>query len=153
MSTLYGVNATKMDVTVPSVKVNVNEQHGRLRVSYDLYEAAGAVAINDVIKVGKIPAGAKVYDAILKTDDLGSVGVFDLGWGASAAGGEVADPDGFLSGVDVKTAAQVSSLAIDGIATAGGYKTFSEAVDVEILATTATDAGGTIEVIIYYALD
>jgi len=152
MAEKFGVNATKRDVTVPSVKIDVQDQHGRMRVAKDSYVLAGELALNDTVVMMELPAGAKVYDVQFSSPDLGTTGELDIGWQASADGGEVADPNGFMDGVDVTSAVERQQM----LSTDAGYlKEFTEKVKVEIVATTATDVGDTLEIelVIYYVVD
>ena len=152
MATVKGANRTNIDAE-PSVKVPPGERAGRLRLLYDSYTAPGALALNDVIQMGDLlPAGARVVNVVLKHDDLGTTGVADVGWAASAEGGEVADPNGFLAAVDLNAAANTVEM-IDEAASAGMRKSFSESVQPEVLITTATDAGGDLQLFIWYVTD
>lgn len=63
MATLYGSNYQSARVDVPSTKVDVKDLHGRVRRLYDSITLSAEVALNDVIKAGVLPAGAKVIDA------------------------------------------------------------------------------------------
>ena len=99
----------------------------------------------------KLPKGARVLDAVLVTDDLGTTGTLDVGWEATAD--EVADPNGFLNAIDVNSAA-----AINKMSTTAGYpgmlKQFSAEAQISITASQATTATtGTIELVVYYVVD
>ena len=151
MASFFGDNATLRDVNVPAEKISVKDQHGRVRVAHDQITLAAILAANDVVNLMELPAGAKVFEVEFSTDDLGSTGVIDVGWEASADGGEVADANGFFSGLDV-----TSVIARQKIANTlpGFLKTFSEKVRVQLIATTATTAtAGVIKVTIYYVVD
>jgi len=54
MATFNGVNSTKRDVTVPSVKINVNENHGRIRRAYDSYTLLAEASVADIIQMMKL---------------------------------------------------------------------------------------------------
>lgn len=152
MSILYGLNAQKRLVDEPSQKIEVNEQGGRMRVAYDEIEVSANLAIDDELLLGKIPAGAKVYDVKVNIPTaFGTTGAADIGWKASAEGGEAEDRDGFIAAQALTSAGAAS--AQDGNP-AGLYKKFSEAVDVMAKLTAATDgAAGKLQVVIMYALD
>ena len=60
MATVYGANATKRDVDVPSQKLDVTEQHGRLRRAYDSITLSAELTAGDLINFMKLPAGAKI---------------------------------------------------------------------------------------------
>lgn len=154
MATVYGVNADKILVDNPSNKASVGDQGGRMRVIYDTYEATGALSLNDVIVMGGlIPEGARIHEVVLAHDDLGTTGTLDVGWQASADGGEAADADGFIDGADVATAADTVKMTDNLPFAAGLFKDFSEPVQPAITVSTATDAAGTISLAIYYSVD
>jgi hypothetical protein len=151
MADLYADNATLRDVSVPSEKVNVNQDQGRLRVKHDSITLSAELAAADVIKMMKLPAGCKLYGARL---DHGSIdSTVDVGWEAGASGDEAADPNGILSAVAM-TSAGISKME-DTQGLAGQDKQFSEEVQVSItvadLSTTGT--GKTIKLTVYYSLD
>lgn len=151
MATLFGENATKRDVNIPAVKIGTVDSHGRMRVARDKISLTALLAQNDIIKMMKLPAGAKIYEVEISSDDLGSVGVLDVGWAASAEGGEVADPNGLYAALDVTSAIARQKI---GNSLPGFLKRFTEEVQIQIDATTATDAvSGDIELIIYYVVD
>lgn len=154
MATVFGVNATKVLSNNPSEKAGVGEQGGRLRVIYDSYAPAGALALNDVIKMGGlIPAGARVLDAKLQFSDLGTTGDVHLGWEASADAVEAADADGFLVDADVNAAAGSVSMLEDQSTVAGMGKKFAAPVQPIITVSEATTAAGTIRMILEYVID
>lgn len=154
MATYYGVNYTKAFVNVPSDKVDVSAWGGRLRLNYDTYAPAGAIALNEKIYLGKLPKGAKIAEVVLAVTDLGSAGVFDVGYEYNAVGDSalVDDPDAFLASVDVNAAADTVSMSVQNNLVGFGYETLGEA-DIIITATTATTAAGTIKLAVYYTLD
>lgn len=149
-TTEYGVNATKRDVNVPSKKIAPGEVNGQIKVAYDEFSPAAAITINSVIKMMKLPAGARVIDVLIKTTDLGSAGVFDVGWEAN--GVEAADADGFFAALDVNTAAinklMAATAAVDGV-----FKKFSAETQISITVTTATTAAGKIQLAVFYIVD
>lgn len=153
MATYYGVNADKLNVDVPAAKAGVGEQGGRLRVIYDTYELTADMAAAETIAMGGlIPAGARVIDAHLFFDALGS-GTLDFGWEASADAVEAAVVDGFADGAAVTSQGHVS-LQEDHFAEGGMFKKFSSAV--QPLVTVATDTSatsGTISIAIMYVVD
>lgn len=73
------------------------------------YEAS-AVAANDKIYLGKIPAGSEICFSRLVFDDLGTGATLDVGWeyidGTAGGGADV-----LFDGVDVSTAAGSSDYA------------------------------------------
>lgn len=151
MATVYGTYATKRDNTVPAEKLETQVDGGRIRVSYDSYSCSAVLALNDVIKLGKLPAGARVVGFWLKSADLGTAGKLDLGWEAN--GVDAVDVDGFLAAVDVNAAAvtkdQSSQANMPGLG-----KKFGAETQIIVTANEATTAtSGTIEVCIQYVID
>jgi hypothetical protein len=151
MATLKGIERTKQD-TVPADLRDQGSKGGVMRVLYDKYAPAGALSLNDVIQIGQLPAGARVVGFWLKSSDLGTTGTLDLGWAASSDGVEAANATGFLAAVDVNAAA-ISISTSDQENQAGLGKKFSSAVEVQIKASAATTAAGTIEACVQYVVD
>jgi len=144
MATLYGDQYAAAFVTKPSTKIGIGDVNGHPKRMYFEYTITAAPTATDVIKVGKLPIGARVFGAGLKFADLGTAGVLELGHSASATGAqgtaETADDNAFLASVDVNTAADFVTMDQQqeaGGALAGHLKKFTAAVDVEILVTTA----------------
>ena len=153
MAELYGNNFKLAYVDVPAKQVGVGEQAGRKRILFDSHLfAANVNAIADVIKIGKLPKGARVLEAVISAPSMGTTGIFDLGWAASGDGLEAADADGFIVGSDAGGQA-VKSLMAAGRPGLG--KKFLSDVDVQLVLTEATDAAlnKTISVWIEYILD
>ena len=153
MATVYGSQYTDAYVSVPSVKIPPGYVSGEMKCLYFSFALPGAVvALNDIIKLGRLPKGALVLDAVLSFPDLGTTGVLDFGWAASADGVEAADADGFMASVDVKTAAATVNMDdVSGAAVPGLLKEFAAEVDVQLVATEATTATtGTIKGYIKY---
>lgn len=146
MATVYGANATKRDNTVPSQKIPAGEVRGIKRIAYDSYAAAGALTSGDIIKLMKIPAGARVLHAEVVADDLGTTGTAKLGWAAGSSGAEAADDDGLVASIDLNAAAARTAMALE----AGKFKEFSEEVQVQLVLTANTTAAGNIKVLIEF---
>jgi hypothetical protein len=153
MATLYGVNATKRDVTVPAEKIDANAGNARLKVLHDKYVASGALTSGDVIKFRKIPKGARVIEAICKYSDLGTTGTGKLGWEAGATAAEAADDDGLMASLDFNAAADCILSSQNLAAPIAIGKEFSEEVQVSLTLTANTTAAGTIEVLLLLAYD
>lgn len=153
MAELYGNNYKLAYVDVPAKQIGVGEQAGRKRILFDSHTFAGAVnAIGDIIKIGKLPKGARVLEAVLVSDSMGTTGIFDLGWAASADGLELADANGFISGAD---AGGQAVKALSAVSNPGLAKKFLSEVDVQLELTEATDGalGDSVKVWIEYILD
>lgn len=80
-------------------------QHGRLRESVAIVEAAGGDA-GSTYRFCRIPSSARVSALFFACDDLGTGLTLDIGLYKTAAdGGAVVDADFFASALDVATAA------------------------------------------------
>lgn len=154
LTTVYGANHTKSFISEPPEMVDACEQKGRVRHLYDEYtvDAADEFGTNGIIKMMKIPKGARVIDAQVVCPATGATGIFDIGWAAGADGDEAADADGFFSQIDPGAAAVDANMAGT---VAGWNKTFAEEVEVQIDCTEATADMGTktIKLSILYVLD
>lgn len=155
LTTVNGVNAT-LRANVPSEKVAVQQQHGRVRVAYDSYtvDTADEFGTSGLINMMKIPKGARLVDAHVVCPATGATGIFDIGWAAStdAAATVAADADGIFAAIDPGAAAVDSRMAGT---VAGWHKTFAEEVQVQCDCTEATADMGTltIKLAIFYVLD
>lgn len=159
MATLYGAQATKRLNTVPEQLVEQGYGGGRIHVLSDSYTLTADLTAADVIKMGKLPKGARVVDVRFVYPDLdASGGTVDVGWQASAelAAGvavEAADADGFMAAVDV-TSAGTKGLAIDSPTRPGFQKVFAAEVEVVLATVGDTDATtGTVYLDVYYTID
>ena len=120
----------------PSVKISTTELHGRVRVAYADFTAAGA---QETINMFKLPDGARIIGGRVNHAALGSGTTLSIGHAAydNAAGTTVAaDVD------EYKAAAASTSLTSFNIAntTALGENSVVDAPDGLIV--TATTAGG-----------
>jgi hypothetical protein len=149
MATVYGDQYQDAYVDVPSDKIRGGDLNGTPEFLYFSYTASGAIALNDVIKLGKIPKGARVIEAVLSTTDLGTVGTLDLGWAADSGAVETADQDGFIAAMNVNSAANTVSM-VEQVNVPGLLKKFSAECDLQITASAATDAAGTIKGYLMY---
>ena len=90
MASQYAVNHKKRFVTVPSKLTDVADQGGRMRMLYDKFTFTSpdlAMAINDTISFGKLPPGAKVWEAsIHNSATLGTNVNLSLGYTGAATG-------------------------------------------------------------------
>lgn len=153
MATVYGKNYTKgyKDPTNNSAKMEKGSYNGHVKTLYDEYTfPANAFAANDIIKVGKLPAGARVIGASVKSPSLGTTGIFDLGNAVSADASVAADQDAFVAQAD---AGGQAVLAVG--AGAGILKKYEVEVDVELKCTEVTTAasGLIIQCEVHYVVD
>lgn len=154
MANLDGVNYAKKNSTVPSEKIAPGEADGRKRIIYDTYDVADAsLAGSDVLRMGDtIPAGARVLSCKLYWDaSLAATSDINVGWAASAEGGEAADDNGFMDAVDASSAGTDESAVGD----AGHLKKFTEPVQVELTVVTATTptSSGNVHLVLEYIRD
>ena len=131
-------NSTQYAKTLdtPSVKLDTNELHGRVRVAYADFTAAGA---QETISMFKLPNGARIIGGRVNHAALGSSTTLSIGHAAydNAAGTTVAaDVD------EYKAAAASTSVSAFNVAatTALGENSVVDAPDG--LVVTATTAGG-----------
>lgn len=154
MATVYGDEWTQSLITKPSTKIGIGDVNGHVRRIYFSYTVTATNTANDVIRLGYIPKGARVYDAGLKFPDMGTTGVLELGFAADVDAVETADPDAFMAGVDINAAADFVTMNQQQLASgalAGHLKKFSATCPVEIFVTTAwTASSGTIKCYIEY---
>lgn len=136
MATQYSNNYNS-EAGLSSAKAPVGDVGGRVRSLYFTITLSGAViAISDVLKLAVLPAGARIVGFRCIVPSLGTTGIFDLGWAASADAVETADPDGIVSGLD----AGGQAVNNNTILTAAYGKKFASAVDIQAVFTEATTA-------------
>ena len=122
MSSVKGVNYTNITAT-PIVKSDSEVAGGKVRVSYDSYEAASLASGSD-ITIGRVPANATIIDVVLKCDALGGSSTLKVG--------DADDDDRYLAAVGTWNAAgQVQSMlggstAANTAMTGLGYRTTAE---------------------------
>jgi hypothetical protein len=153
----YGVNATLASNTTPSLKVRSKHRHGRVRISYDEYEAS-SVAVGSQIAMGWVPAGATLLSARLKFDALGA--------GTTLCVGDQFDCDRFIATVVTVNAGDVGGCGVDLIigavnltSTLGLHGTgmgYEFQCDTDILVTVPYAGGaitGTVKLQVFYSTD
>lgn len=134
MATLYTDNFNDAFNVEPFTALDNDINGAKLCRFYGEYTLLAELADGDLIKLFRLPAGARLVGMRIVAPAATS-GVFDIGWSASELGGEVADPNGIASGLDVSSAVDASmSWSI-----AGHNKEFSESVDIQIEGTTVTN--------------
>lgn len=156
MATKYGVNATlRANSTIPGLE-GQGEKNSPLKVAYDEYTLTAALSQNDVIKMMKLPAGARVHDVQAFFDALdAAAGTVDIGWEANSV--DAADADGFMANVDV-TSAGAQSMIGDQPTRPGVFKQFSPIGGETQISITADHAGGldattgTIKLAVWYSI-
>lgn len=156
MATLYGDQYQDAYVDKPSTKIRKGDVSGDVKFMYFTYTITAAPTNGDVVKLGKLPAGARVVDALLQFPDLGTAGAVNLGWNGGTNSLETADADSLLVNVDVNTARDGASMKQQmeaGGANAGFLYELLDEVDVQIdVATAWTVTSGTIKGYIQYVV-
>jgi hypothetical protein len=138
-------------VSTPSEKLDTNELHGRVRVAYADFTAAGA---QETINLFKLPNGARIIGGRVNHAALGSSTTVSVGHAAyvNAAGTPVA-----LDVDEYKAAAASTSVTAAAIAatTALGENSVVDSPDgLIVTATTAgANATGLLTVSMTYVLD
>ena len=136
MSSVKGVNYTNITAT-PIVKSDSEVAGGKVRVSYDSYEAASLASGSD-ITIGRVPANATIIDVVLKCDALGGSSTLKVG--------DAADDDRYLAAVGTWNAAGQTQSMLGGSTaaitamTGLGYRTTAE-TDIVITTGGATITG------------
>ncbi len=161
LTTVKSAQITQAEAS-PVVMQDPGQNYGRLRVLYGSYTVATAdeFGTDGLVRLFKIPGGARLIDCEVSMEATGATGIFDLGWAASTAVNpdtgsayEAADPDGIIQQVDPGAAA-INRQKMPS--TRPGYmKRFTAEVEVQADWTEASaDAGDdTLEVVAIIALD
>jgi len=150
MADQYAVNHKKRHVTVPAKLTDVADQGGRMRMMYDIFTFTSpniAMAINDTISFGKLPPGAKVWDASLhQSATLGSSCQLSLGYTGAATA--------FLAAA-VATGAGTRYMreGVSNITQAPVTITSEVTVMATLTAAVSSSTAAFVEVRIYYTVD
>jgi len=154
MANFNGVNYAKT-IAVPAQKANPGEINGRVKWLHESYTCvANVYAIGDIILGPKLPAGAKVIDALVRSPSLGTTGIIDLGFAASTdldGTAITADPNGLVSGADAGGQAVHKKMSTE----AGFMQDFGAEAQVQAIFTEASDAADTlvIQFAVAYVID
>lgn len=149
MATVNSINYA-LTVAVPATKINQGELNGRVKVLKDKYTLSAAVTAADIIACTKLPAGALVLDAFIRSGDMGGTGQWSVGYAAN--GVDAADPDAFINNSDAGDAASYTRATGDAAET-GILKRFSVETQVTITCEeTTTATTGDVEIVILYVL-
>ena len=147
MATIYSSGYNSAYVAVPSAKIAKGEFNGDIKCAFASYTLLADATSGDVLKLFKLPKGARVLDFKVNCPDLGSTGVMDFGWAAAveldSAGVtlEAADADGFIVDQDVSGQASIG-IPVAGVP--GLHKQFAGEVDAQLLLPTTSSATGLI---------
>ena len=136
MASVKGVNYTNITAD-PIVKVDSEVLGGKMRVSYDSYEASSLASGSD-ITIGRIPTNATIMDVVLKCDALGASSTLKVG--------DSGDDDRYLAAVGTWNAAGQTQSMLGGSTAANtamtglGYRT-TASTDIVITTGGATISG------------
>jgi hypothetical protein len=136
MASVKGVNYTNITAD-PIVKVDSEVLGGKMRVSYDNYEASSLASGSD-ITIGRIPTNATIMDVVLKCDALGGSSTLKVG--------DSGDDDRYLAAVGTWNAAGQTQSMLGGSTAANtamtglGYRT-TASTDIVITTGGATISG------------
>ena len=150
MADQYAVNHKKRHVTVPAKLTDVADQGGRMRMMYDIFTFTSpniAMQINDTISFGKLPPGAKVWDATLhQSATLGTSCQLSLGYTGAATA--------FLAAA-VATGAGTRYMreGVSNITQAPVTITSEVTVMATLTAAVSSSTAAFVEVRIYYTVD
>jgi len=100
MANVYGTQQTKAN-SVPMKMGDAHSMGGRMRVLSDSYviPAASAVAVGDVLTIGELPKGARVWEAHLGVSASSGTAKLELGTIVTSGGVTTTDPDALLGDV------------------------------------------------------
>lgn len=144
MPTFYSSQFNGAYQSVPSQNIAPGELSGDVRHAAFNVALAGAITTSDLVKLVKLPRGAKLIMMRFVCDDLGTTGALNIGWSASADGAEAASATGIASAVDVNTAA-VATVYYPN-------KEFAGEVDIQIAPSANTTAAGNISGYLLYVV-
>ena len=97
MANVYGTQQTKAN-SIPMKMGDAHSMGGRMRVLSDSYliPAAGSVTIGDVLTIGELPKGARVWEAHLGVSASTGTAKLELGTIVTSAGTTTTDSDALL---------------------------------------------------------
>lgn len=121
-------------------KLGPESRDGKERRIFASATLSSELAIGETIKFAKLPANAVITEAKLSCDAGAGLGVLDLGWAAGTEGLEAASVDGLLSGATEVSILSQDMASVVAAPAAGFQKKFTESVDIQLEATTATTA-------------
>lgn len=121
---------------------------GNTKTMYASYSLTAALALNDVIDMFKVPAGARITGVTLKTSDLDTGGspaiVLDVG--------DSGDTDRLIDGATVGQAGGTSSALVSST---GQFYQYTAETMISVLVQAAPETGattGTVELSVTYIL-
>ena len=151
MTTVFkGVNYTKAFIT-DNAKIPQGDAGGKLKCAVEEFTFAVAFGIGDTVLGPKLPAGARVHNAVISSASTSTDGIFELGFLAN--GVDSADSNAFVDAADAGGQA-VTKQMVDSPNLAGHLKLFTVPTQVVLTGVEATTAtSGTVKFAVYYTLD
>jgi len=137
MATVNGVESAKINGT-PQSQADVTKVGGRLRVAYDSYSITSALADGDVVNLGYVPSGARIYKARFKTS---------VSFGATATLAIA------VGGVTLRSAAVLTATTWQDLSSGIHSATTSGRPATVTVADAASPGTATIELEIFYSVD
>ena len=100
MANVYGTQQTKAN-SVPMKMGDAHSMGGRMRVLSDSYviPAASAVNVGDVLTIGELPRGARIWEAHLGVSASTGTAKLELGTIVTSGGVTTTDSDALLADV------------------------------------------------------
>jgi len=154
MATVYSVQKTKWDQNSPTTNIKPNENHGRVRMAYALYELSGSV-VGTVVEMFNLPNGARILSGELTNDALASSTTISVGHTAytdSSGTAVVLDVDEFLAATDTSGIATTDVAATSALGKNTVVNADQTGIPITCVVAGAT-ATGTIELVMYYVVD
>jgi len=153
MADLYTAEYSNAYVVAPSVLNDVTKLHGRVRLIKADIVFAAELALADVIKIAKLPKGARLIDARVVAPADSASGIYNVGYEAN--GVDVADADGlFVGASELDFGAAAVDAKLKGTAAAFGKKFEAETVISATVTEVSTSAtGDTHQFLLFYTLD
>lgn len=146
------LNANNYQLTqnAPSSQLPKGELNGRVKTMFDEIVLAAELAANDEINLYKLPAGARVIEAMIVSPSLGATGILQLGHRANAELAE--DADAFIASADAGGQAVKAQMPAGS---AGLLKKFESETQIYSKCTelSAAGTGLTIKFLISYVVD
>lgn len=137
-------------------KADPHNINARVKCLYDEFTLTAELAVNDELLMHKLPEGARIIDAYIHSDQLGTTGILDLGLKAytDKDGNTVSeDSDALVASADAGGQAVLAKMAAGAAGASaeigyGGAQAF-------LICTEASDAGigDTVRAAIFYLLD
>ena len=137
----------------PSNKIDVTDQHARMRVFRDEITLSAELGAGDEIEFGgELFKGCKIHEVVLDTPILDTTST-DINVGFRANGSLSEDEDAFLDGVDAVSAKISKMSSTQGLA--GQYLELEGDTQIFLTSVAATDAasGKKIQLAVYYTVD